>query len=116
MARRKPDPTANPTLPGTAKREPAGTVERAAASDLRALRDLDLLGPGSDALAAAYRRAAREVDRAERRRDAWAGFAAIRELRSTRLELAPMSANIADDDLDNVLAEVAALLNADRNR
>jgi hypothetical protein len=115
MARRKTDPTTAPELPLTGgKREPIGTVERAAAADVRELRRLELVGSGVTALEAAYRRAAKEIDRAGRARDVWAGLAAIRELRATRLELGPVVNPMSGDDVDDLLEQVAAMLRAQR--
>lgn len=103
---RRPSSTDN-VLPFAVKREPIGTVERAASSDLRELRDLGMLTTGTSALAAAYRRAARDTDRAERKQDPWASASAMRELRALRLELAPTAAPLAGDGLSDLLEEIA---------
>lgn len=95
---------------------PAGPVERAAMRDLRDLRDLGLLGVAATALQAAYRAAAREVDRARRAGDTWAATAAIRELRTTRVELAPMAAPVDHAQVDGLLDRLIERLDAERER
>lgn len=106
--------TSDNVLPFAVKREPIGTVEKAAASDLRELRDLGMLTTATTALAAAYRRAARDVDRAERSRDHWAAASAMRELRALRLELAPTSSPLAGDGLEDLLSEISSLVRGNR--
>lgn len=101
-------------LPFAVKREPVGTVERAAGKDLRELRDLDMLTTGTTALAAAYRRAARDVDRADRARDPWAAASAMRELRALRLELAPTASPLAGDGLSELLSDIAEVVRGAR--
>lgn len=113
---RKSRPTSDaPALPFAVKREPTGTVEKAAAADLRELRELGMLTTGTTALAAAYRRAARDVDRAERARDPWASASAMRELRALRLELAPTASPLAGDTLGDLLTEIADVVRSSRS-
>lgn len=115
MARRK-SPGDAPALPLTGgTRAKVGAVERAAYADVRALRELNMLGPGTDALVAAYRKAGRLLDRADDAGKPWDAFAAIRELRATRVELAPTVATLEADDMDRILEELAALIREDRD-
>jgi hypothetical protein len=86
-----------------------GPVERAVGADLTTLRQLELLPPGASAIAAAYRLAAREVDRAEADRDRWGKIAAIRELRSVAERLGALAPPaVTDDQLSDLLAELSA--------
>lgn len=96
------------------KREPIGTVEKAAARDLRQLEELGMMTTGTTALAATYRRAARMADRAEREHNAWAAATAMRELRATRLELAPTAAPLAGDGLTDLLESIAQVVRENR--
>ena len=101
-------------LPFTIKREPIGTVERAAGRDLAELRALGMMTTGTTALAASYRRAARDVDRSEKNRDPWASASAMRELRALRLELAPLASPLAGDNLGDLLTEIANVVREQR--
>lgn len=103
-------------LPFGVKREPVGTVEKAAMADLRELHELGMLTTGTSALTAAYRRAARECDRAERKRDPWASASAMRELRALRLEIAPTAAPLAGDGLAELLEQIADVVRTQRER
>jgi hypothetical protein len=98
------------------EKESMGTVERAAAKDLRELRQLGMMTTATEALAAAYRRAARDVDRADRSRDVWAATAAMRELRSLRLELAPTASPLAGDSLSELLDQITDVVERSRER
>jgi hypothetical protein len=80
VPRRRADPHQLELAAAAHKR---GTVERAAEADLRQLRQLEAMPAAATALAAAYRLAAREVDRAELERDRWGkakSTATLREL------------------------------------
>lgn len=101
-------------LPFAVKREPIGTVEKAAAADLRELGSLGMLTTATSALAAAYRRAARDVDRAERARDPWAAASAMRELRALRLEIAPTASPLAGDGLQELLEQITQVVRDSR--
>lgn len=109
MSGRKTQPTLF-----TPKRETAGPAERAAAKDLKALRALDMLTTGTEALQVSYRRAARFVDRAERAGDAWAATTAMRELRAVRLELAPLASPLAGDGLTDLLDSITTIVEGAR--
>jgi hypothetical protein len=98
------------------KREPIGTVEKAAAADLRELSILGMLTTATTALAAAYRRAARDVDRAERQRDPWAAASAMRELRALRLEIAPTASPLAGEGLSDLLQQISEVVRGERDR
>jgi len=114
MSKPRRSPNDN-VLPFAIKREPVGTVEKAATKDLRDLRELGMLTTGTTALAAAYRRAARDADRAERLRDPWAAASAMRELRALRLEIAPTASPLAGDGLAELLEDIAQVV-ADARR
>lgn len=101
-------------LPLPQSREKLGPTERAAQGDLRELRRLDMLTTGTSALTVAYRLAARDVDRAERKSDAWAAASAMRELRALRLEIAPTAAPLAGDGLGELLGDIADVIRAAR--
>lgn len=112
MTRRKQDSS----LPFPVEREPVGTVEKAAAADLRELRELGMLSTGTGALCAAYRRAARDADRAERKRDPWASASAMRELRALRLEIAPTASPLTGDTLSELLDDIARVVAESREQ
>ena len=109
MAARRASSEQN-VLPFKVKREPIGTVERAAAADLRELRDLGMLTTATTALQTAYRRAARDADRADRERDPWKAASAMRELRALRLEIAPTASPLAGDGLSELLDSIAQVV------
>lgn len=89
-------------------------VERAAREDVRRLRELGVITTATEALAVAYKRAARDCDRADRARDVWAATAAMRELRALRLELAPTSTALEGDQLSTLLSEISAVVRSER--
>ena len=104
------------TLALTIKREPVGTVERAAAADLKELRTLGMMTTATTALAAAYRRAARDTDRADRERDPWKAASAMRELRALRLEIAPTASPLAGEGLSELLESIADVVRENRRQ
>lgn len=73
-----------------------------------------MLATGTGALEAAYKRAAREVDRAERKRDPWAAASAMRELRALRLEIAPTVSPMSGDDVADLLSNIAEIVERQR--
>ena len=102
------------SLPFEVKREPVGTVERAAGKDLAELKALGMMTTATSALAASYRRAARDVDRSDKNRDPWAAASAMRELRALRLELAPTASPLAGDSLGDLLSNIADVVRQQR--
>lgn len=96
------------------KREPVGTVEKAAAADLKELRSLGMMTTATSALAAAYRRAARDADRADRERDPWKAASAMRELRALRIEIAPTASPLAGEGLSELLESIADVVRENR--
>ena len=99
-----------PRLPGTASRAKRGVVERAAGADLTALRREDVLPTGSEALQAAFRLLAREVDRADLEQDRYGKINATRELRNVRQALGSLDPTAGDAELDKLLASVSTAL------
>jgi hypothetical protein len=96
-------------LPGTAPRYSPGVVEKAASADLRMLNALELLPPGSGAIAQAYRLLAREIDRSEREHDRYGKINAAARLAQLRDRLGPATPFAPDDDLiDNLHAKLSA--------
>ena len=73
-----------------------------------------MLTTGTEALQVAYKRSARMIDRAERAQDTWAATAAMRELRSIRIELAPLASPLAGDGLSDLLEQITEVVRTSR--
>jgi hypothetical protein len=85
-----------------------GTIERACAADLTAMRRAGLLPESTGAIQAAYRAVGRELDRCRREGDRWGGLAASRELRALRDQLGIVRPTSTRDDVRDALAELSA--------
>lgn len=95
-------------LPGAAVRRKIGATERYAGSDVRRLRELELVPPGMEALEKVYRELGRTFDEAVDQVDTYARINTARELLRVRQALAPMIADTAGMTIEDMLAELNA--------
>jgi hypothetical protein len=97
-------------LPGVSVRRKVGSVERAAAADLKLLRDLGVVPGGMTAVETAYRRVACQVDTAHDEQDRYGVINATRELRNVREALGATTTPDEDSTLATMLEAVARQL------
>ncbi len=81
-----------------------GAVERQALSDLRTLRQLEAMPPGTGALEQTYLLLAGEIDQAHRELDRYAVVAAVRELLRVREALSPVAMGGDSASIEELLA------------
>lgn len=95
-------------LTGTAVRRKVGATERYAGTDVRRLRELELVPPGMEALEKVYRDLGRTFDEALADDDRYGRINTAREMLRVRQALAPMVADAGGLTIEDMLAELNA--------
>lgn len=96
-----------PAVPAGGRRS-QGTVERHASSDVRALKALEVLPPGTDALQSIYRALGRTFDEAIADNDRYGRINTAREMLRVREALSPIAVAAGGMSIEEMLAEINA--------